>query len=58
MVEINVLYFVYAFGVFSGMVMVWAFGLAHDIIINNYRKMVYNRKLKQEREQLSREENL
>ena len=32
----------------GGMIFVWAFGIAHDVITNFYRKMVYERKLRKE----------
>lgn len=55
MTEISVPLFMYGLGFISGMIFVWAFGAAHDAIINNYREMVFNRKVKAERENLTKD---
>lgn len=55
MTGINLPLFMYGLGFVCGMIFVWAFGAAHDVIINNYREMVFNRKVKAERENLMKE---
>ena len=47
--------FMYGTGFISGMVFVWVFGIAHDVITNFYRKMVYERELRKEKKLLKRQ---
>lgn len=55
MSEFSLPLFMYGLGFISGMIFVWAFGAAHDSIINYYREQVFNRKAKQERDKLMKE---
>lgn len=35
-----------------GMIFVWGFGIAHDLIVNWYRKAIYAREMKKEKKLL------
>lgn len=57
MSEFSLPLFMYGLGFISGMIFVWAFGAAHDAIINYYREQMFNRIKRQERDKLMKEQS-
>jgi hypothetical protein len=56
MIVVSIPMFMYGLGFISGMIFVWAFGIAHDLIINWYREAIYNRELAKEKKVLEARE--
>jgi hypothetical protein len=50
--EISLPMFMLLVGILIGMILVWAFGIAHDLIVNWYRKAIYARELEKEKKAL------
>lgn len=54
--EVSTPMFTLMIGFILGMIFVWTFGIAHDFIINWYRKAIYARELAKEKAALAAKE--
>lgn len=54
-ITMDIALFMLGTGFIGGMIFVWAFGFAHDMITNFYRRMIYERELKKEKKLLEQQ---